>query len=182
MSVDSRPTVSIRPARPDDASGIANVHLNSWREAYRGLLPEDFLESLPLTFQRRLNWWRKSIEAPENGLRIWIAENEKHGIVGFAAVEAARDSLFEGSDELAAIYLLKHYHRTRTGFSLLREGLRGLREAGYQRAYCWVLKGNPTLSFYQRTGARVTGDTKIDKMGTLQLHELACVWDDLSHF
>lgn len=34
----------IRKATIEDAAEIANVHLNSWREAYRNLLPQDFLE------------------------------------------------------------------------------------------------------------------------------------------
>ncbi|MEZ4741946.1 MAG: hypothetical protein R3B45_05785 [Bdellovibrionota bacterium] len=36
----------IRKARIEDAAEIANVHINSWREAYRGLLPESFLDFL----------------------------------------------------------------------------------------------------------------------------------------
>lgn len=35
--------IIIRKANFDDAPEIANVHLNSLREAYRGLLPQEYL-------------------------------------------------------------------------------------------------------------------------------------------
>jgi len=36
----------IRPATPEDARAIAEVHVASWRYAYRGLLPDDVLDRL----------------------------------------------------------------------------------------------------------------------------------------
>jgi len=53
--------IIVRQAAGEDASEIANVHLNSWREAYQGLLPQKFLDHLPLTFRRRKNYWQKTI-------------------------------------------------------------------------------------------------------------------------
>jgi len=36
----------IRPALPNDAAEIARVHVDSWRSSYRGLLADEFLDSL----------------------------------------------------------------------------------------------------------------------------------------
>ncbi len=36
----------IRDAQPGDESAVAEVHVRAWKAAYRGLLPEDFLEEL----------------------------------------------------------------------------------------------------------------------------------------
>jgi len=43
----------IRAALPTDAQGIAQVHVRSWQQAYRELLPSDFLDSLSATLPRR---------------------------------------------------------------------------------------------------------------------------------
>ncbi len=40
------PAVEVRPATVDDASGIARVHVQSWREAYARQLPADLLAGL----------------------------------------------------------------------------------------------------------------------------------------
>lgn len=45
--------IKIRKATEEDAAEIANVHINSWREAYKGLLEEDFLNDRPLQFKNR---------------------------------------------------------------------------------------------------------------------------------
>ena len=56
-----------------------------------------------------------------------------------------------------------------------------LKNNGFSSAYCWVLKNNPTLSFYEKTGAKVTKEVKVDKIGDTLVEEVACVWShDLS--
>ena len=51
--------VIIRESKFEDAPEIASVHLNSWRETYTGLLPQEFIDELPLTFKRRMLRWQK---------------------------------------------------------------------------------------------------------------------------
>jgi len=36
----------IRKAKLDDATGIAKVHVDSWRTTYKGIIPDDFLNNL----------------------------------------------------------------------------------------------------------------------------------------
>jgi len=36
----------LRPAEPADAMGVARVHVRSWQAAYRGLLPDAYLDGL----------------------------------------------------------------------------------------------------------------------------------------
>lgn len=175
-------SVIVRPARVGDGPEIANVHLNSWQETYEGLLPKSYLDTMPLTFKSRTNFWSNLIDEKPQGREIWVAESKKHGIVGFSTVEVARDRKFSGYGELGAIYLLKHYQGSGVGFKLLRAAFSHLKENGLSKAYCWVLKNNPTIFFYEKSGGRVTDDLKIDKRDAVELIELACVWENLSFF
>jgi GNAT superfamily N-acetyltransferase len=174
--------ITVRMAHEGDGPGIANVHLNSWRETYSGLLPEDYLATMPLTFKNRMKSWNQLIDKQPQGRGIWVAENDRHGIVGFSTVELARDEKFKDLGELGAIYLLKHYQGAGVGFSLLRAAFSFLRTAGFTKAYCWVLKDNPTISFYEKSGGKIADDVKVDKIGQVELVELACIWEDLSRF
>lgn len=38
----------IRYAEASDAAGLADVHISSWRSAYRGIFPDSFLDGLDL--------------------------------------------------------------------------------------------------------------------------------------
>src|SRR5205809_105170 len=37
---------TIRPARVEDAAGIAKVHIDSWRTTYKGMVPDEHLAGL----------------------------------------------------------------------------------------------------------------------------------------
>lgn len=51
--------IEIRKAIREDAAEIANVHTNSWREAYQGLIEQSFLDDRPLHFKNRYELWKK---------------------------------------------------------------------------------------------------------------------------
>ncbi len=175
MSQDEE--VRIRSAKTGDAPEIANVHLNSWREAYKGLLPQKFLDQLPLTFKKRMNWWEKVISNPSEFV-LQVAE-DKAGVIGFACFHAGRDQGMEALAEVEAIYILEKFKGRGIGFSLLSSGLKQMKERGFFEAYCWVLEGNPTIKFYERSGAKFTGQIKHDEISGQKVKELAYRWESL---
>ena len=46
----------VRAATPDDVDAIARVHVETWRSAYRGLVPDEYLAGLSPA--RRADQWR----------------------------------------------------------------------------------------------------------------------------
>lgn len=169
----------VRKAEIGDEAEIANVHLNSWREIYEGLLPQKFLDELPLTFSRRLRWWKKSIvEAREV---IQVVET-REGVVGFSCFGPGRQPDRSNMAELYAIYLLEKYKGKGIGFELLSSGFKRMKEDGFEEAYCWVLDGNPTVQFYEKTGAHAIGETMEVEIGGQKVTELMYVWTNLEKF
>jgi hypothetical protein len=47
----------VRPARPEDAAGLALVHADSWWTTYQGLVPDSRLASLPYAQRQRFWEW-----------------------------------------------------------------------------------------------------------------------------
>jgi len=169
--------VIIRRAIKEDGAEIANVHLNSWREAYRNLLPQDYLDQLPLSFRKRMNLWSQT--AVMNDRALYVAEN-KLGIIGFSVFAPARDKNLNEHGELGAIYLLEKFKGQRIGAALLKMGMKQLLEWNYSKAYCWVLQNNPTIKFYEKSGAVFNGMEKSDDIGGLKVKELCYEWKDLN--
>ena len=50
----------IFPAGPEDALALALVHVTSWRETYRGLLPDSFLDRMSVPVNTRASPSRSS--------------------------------------------------------------------------------------------------------------------------
>lgn len=173
------PDTIIRKATADDAAEIANVHLNSWREAYRDLLPQDYLDQLPLTFKARMNSWKRM--SAEKDKALFVAEAD-YGIVGFAGLCQPRDPSMQEYGEVGAIYLLEKFKGQKIGFALLKMGMQQLIEWKFTKAYCWVLEGNPTIKFYEESGAKFNGMIKDDLIGGKSVKDLAYQWDSIQSF
>jgi ribosomal protein S18 acetylase RimI-like enzyme len=142
----------IRKALPTDAKAIAQVHISSWQEAYRDLMPADYLSSLQSTLARREASWARSIESGESS--VWVAELDKQ-VVGWIALGASRDEdvAAENVGEVMAIYVLARCWQTGVGLALWEAGLRDLMEQGFQCLTLWVLAGNErAIRFYRRVG------------------------------
>ena len=166
----------IRPATQGDEHQIARVHILSWQEAYQGLIPQHYLDELPSEMEGRVKMWKSILSNPKRW--TWVAESHQ-GIVGFILFGPPRDPGMDEFIELGAIYLLASEKGKAIGYALLSAGFMKMRNLGYKRAYCWVLENNPTIKFYDRTGAKYSGQKKEDNIGGKELNELAYQWNSL---
>lgn len=170
-------SVTIRQAKPEDAAEIANVHLNAWREAYKGQLDQEFLDWMPFTFKRRKQHWEETLAYHAD--HIFVAESAK-GIVGFISLDiSGRDEDMKEWGEVGAIYLLERHKGKKIGLHLLKAGFSFLTAKGLTKAYCWMLKGNPTGKFYESTGAKLNGREKLAKINNKDEVEVMYIWESL---
>ncbi len=169
--------MEIRKATTADAAEIANVHISSWREAYKGLLPQSFLDERPLNFKDHYELWKR-VTVDESQV-TFVAESKDHGVVGFVNGKEARDGSYKEYAEVWCIYLLQQYHGKKIGLQLLKFYFDVFAERGFKKGYLWVLKDNPTIRFYEKTGARKVDDIKKAVVGGQEVEELCYVWDNI---
>ena len=133
----------IRPARAEEATAVALVHIETWRVAYAHVFPREELEHMSAErVERRAELHRRSPPI--------VAEVDGE-IVGFVSVGPANDSDSDG--EIYAIYVLPTHWATGVGRALIQAGEARLRELGHHEAVLWVLEDNPRAHrFYERTG------------------------------
>src|SRR3954471_4189823 len=65
-----RSGLAIREATLGDASAIARIHVETWRSAYRGIIPAAHLDSLSV--EQRTRGWEQNLG--ENRARVLVAE------------------------------------------------------------------------------------------------------------
>src|SRR5512145_1859076 len=80
--------IEYRPAEPPDAEAIAALHARSWRESYRGLFHDAFLDG-DLTGER-LHVWRERLERPLSGQLVQLAVDAAN-LIGFVCAYGAHD-------------------------------------------------------------------------------------------
>jgi GNAT superfamily N-acetyltransferase len=171
--------IRIRKAELDDAVGIATAHVASWKETYRGIVPDEFLDTLSI--QRRTEQWMNSLSDPSNLYhRAFVAEMDGQ-IVGFSNYGISQEKGEEFDGELYAIYLLKSAQGRRIGRMLFAEAVKGLLELGTSSMLVWVLEDNPTRGFYEHLGGAYLREKTIE-IGGRELVEVAYGWRELENF
>ncbi|WP_029289093.1 GNAT family N-acetyltransferase [Cellulomonas sp. HZM] len=162
--------VSIRTATAADAAAIAAVHVRSWQEAYAGIVPADYLDSLDAA--ARTEKWAGYLErGPQDGVRTWVALASER-VLGFASVGPSRDEdASRGDREVYSIYL----DPGTWGHGVARDLMRTVvAEVGDKtRITLWVLADNERARhFYRRHGFQADGVERIDEVGGADLLEV----------
>jgi len=144
-------SVTIRDAMPADARAIAEVHVRSWQAAYRGELPDDYLDGLSV--DERETWWRDTLSGPTRASGTLVAEDGGR-VIGFAGFGPTRDDdAPPGTGEVYAIYLDPDRFGRGVGRELFDRANGRLRELGFTRATLWTLTTNERARrFYERAG------------------------------
>jgi GNAT superfamily N-acetyltransferase len=168
-------TPVIRPATPQDAPGIALVHVASWRTTYKGIMPDEMLANLSV--ERRESVWRDMLSNPASQTFVYIAEMDRQ-IVGFASggPERSEHPIYKG--ELSAIYLLLDVQRQGIGRKLAEAVVQRLIELGHETMLIWVAAKNPATHFYAALGG-VPVAHKQEEIGGAMIEEIAYGYDDI---
>lgn len=166
--------MKIRKAVLEDASGIAKVHVDSWRTTYKEIVPEEFLKKL--SYSAREEMWKNTIPTRD----VFVAENDHGQIIGFAAGGEERSNDYSPYDgELYAIYIFEEQQKQGAGKKLLQKVVESLNRTGKQSMLVLVLKDNPAIHFYKALGAKEIDEIDIE-IGGAKLKELVLVWEDIN--
>lgn len=172
-------TFSLRQARPDDATSIAEVQVAVWNSAYRGLVPDALIDQLRVP--DRAEMWTKILESyAATGRGAVIVAEEAGVIVGFASCGDQRDPdlVADYPGEISAIYVAQP--RRGIGAALMAEAARALIAMGHEAAALWVLSDNRAARhFYEHLGGQPVRE-RIDEAEEGSLNEVAYGWATLT--
>src|ERR1700733_13097606 len=118
----------LRPAEPVDAMAVAGVHVRSWQAAYRGLLPDAYLDGLRAEDRAQRNGFTsEDVRDPASVLAI-----EDGTICGFATPAPSRDSDVVDDGEVFALYVDPEWWGRGFGAALVTEARRRLVDLGFR--------------------------------------------------
>jgi len=150
--------MNIRLATPDDADALARAHIDSWRSAYRGLVPDSHLAKLD--YAKRAEHFSTALT--EHSEETYLAE-ENGEVLGFLTVGECRDADVNRREtgEIWGIYLAPAHWRKGVGRALCQYGERLLKSRGHTEAALWVFRANEQATrFYEAMGFRADGASK----------------------
>ena len=170
-------SIQIRKASFNDIPNIACIHVDAWLDTYRGIIPDEYLDQL--TYQKRAEQHQKLMSDERKCL--FVAEDEKEGVVGFVIGGDERGVLDDFDAEIYAIYLKKSFHGQGIGKKLILTIGQFLKSKHYKKCLVWVLTQNPNIYFYSKLGAQKVSNRHIEVAGK-PLPEVGYGWDIQKQF
>ena len=150
-------TLAVRPAVIADVAGMARVHVDSWEETYRGIMPDELLDAPDLIDRRRQMWTQILAEAAPQKYVSAVAEQDGR-IVGIAMSGPPET---DGSVEDRHLYVLYAY-RSMHGTGVGQDLLDAVVDPTVTTAL-WVADPNPRAqAFYAKNGFVADGTVKTD--------------------
>ena len=154
-------TFTVRVARPADAAGMARVHVEGWRQTYRGLMPDEVLDAPDFVDRRECFWSAALGDDPRFAhvvAAVAVVDDEVVGIAMTGPTPEADRSDGTPDRALHVLCVLADHHGTGAGAALLDEA------APPSVAHMlWVADPNPRAqAFYTKHGFAPDGTARVE--------------------
>jgi len=143
--------LTIRKVLPEDAYNYTACHIACWQAAYRGIIPDGYLDNMQNEQDSRTERLTAALLDPGDD-EFYCAEYEGR-IVGRLIICKSRSEDKPDAGEIIAIYLLKEFWDKGYGRKLMDYILDRLRVLGYREVILWALEENKRARrFYEKCG------------------------------
>ena len=150
--------MSVRYIVLDDAEQVVKINIEGWQTAYRGIFPDEFLDSLDI--KSRIRSVKTAIS--ENPNKGFVFEDDKQNILGFCQFGELRwvEEFGEVCDcEMYAIYVLSRSRGQGVGKALMEAAFAEFRAQNKKSMLVNVLEENmPSVNFYKSLGGIEIGN------------------------
>ncbi|WPZ33697.1 GNAT family N-acetyltransferase [Thalassobaculum sp. OXR-137] len=176
-------TVSIRSAETSDAVGLARVQIETWRDAYVGMLPDEALIDLD-EMRAAVRWTRlvAHLEEPDR-LSVAVVDGDVvgfcHGGSGRRAVSAALGAA-DRMAEIYALYVDPSFQSLGIGRALLGHVAQGLESDGFTALTILTLESNRHGRRFYETLGGAAGEAVPSVITGAPIDQTPYVWSDLS--
>jgi L-amino acid N-acyltransferase YncA len=149
--------LTVRSAEVDDAAAIARVHVETWRTAYTGIIPQDYIDSM--TVDNRTLVWARLLQRSGGAFTTLVSEDHDGRIVGFVSGNPLRHRDPRYQAEVSSLYVQKSHQRGQHGKRLFLAAANRLAAVGLKGLFVWVLAENPARRFYEELGGELVSET-----------------------
>jgi GNAT superfamily N-acetyltransferase len=168
--------LALRQAQESDANAIARLHAASWREHYRGMLADAYLDG-DLVAERLAHWQARLTEAGDGVFAVLALDEGRP--VGFACAIAGADPRW--GVLLDNVHVVSGEQRRGVGRRLVHGVTAWALEHHLgDGIYVWVIEANAAArAFYDRLGAIAVERAVVAAPGGGSMAVCRYVWSDI---
>lgn len=163
----------IRRATPSDAAAIAHIKYTSWRDTYRGIIADSYLDAMNEA-EIAATWQR--ILSPANSRSSTDVICDRDGLVlGFISYGRNPNREYDADGEILALYLRNECRGHGLGAQLFTHAVGELADAGIHSYFVLVLAKNRALNFYRSQKPTLESPAKVT-IDNVEYDEVALIW------
>ncbi len=152
----------------DDKLAISKIYEESWKYAYKNIIPQDYLDSI------EEGRWVVTLNICEWQTFVCI-DNGKY--IGTSSFCKSRFEQYPNCGEIISIYFLPEYMGKGYGKKLFEAVVSELKAQGYNEIFLWVLDDNVAAKrFYEKQGFSPTDNYIDDNIGGKELREVMYIY------
>lgn len=157
--------------KSDDRLVISKVYEESWKYAYKDIVPQDYLDSIPE------GQWALHMEQEDRKNLVMVQDGIIIGTSGFGKSRMAE---MDGFGEIISLYFLPEYMGKGHGRLLLQAVVSELKKMGFDKVFLWVLEKNRNARhFYEKCGFVQTERCLFSDIGGKELKEVQYCCQDI---
>ena len=169
--------IRFRDATQEDGEVIASLQTENWRNAYRGILPDAYLDG-PIGDERAA-LWQSRLSSPGADRRFVHLAESGGMLIGFVCVLMDEDPLWGAC--LNNLHVLSQWRGLGLGRQLFSRAAQWVRctEPGWG-IYLWVLEANLNARrFYDALGGKAV-ERRVKKVAEgIEIPSIRYAWHDL---
>jgi GNAT superfamily N-acetyltransferase len=170
-------SLTFKDATLEDVQSIADLHTESWRRFYRGILPDAYLNG-PIVEERR-EAWNVRLSSAHSGRQLVHMALDGMNLVGFTCVLA--DAEPERGILLDNLHVLSRHQGRGIGRQLFGKSDHWANQVEPGRPmHLWVFEANrQARRFYETLSGRIV-DRQLKNVAGVDVASLCYLWDDPS--
>lgn len=158
----------IRIAVQNDVLHIAEVHVQSWKETYQGMIKQEILDELSV--EQRVQLWHQLVDEQNHQLIVYESNGKVAGFLDGYLNPNGKVA------EIRAFYFLKDIQGQGIGRKMFEQFYQFIQLKGFQTLRLGVINQNPSRFFYEKMGGKVVGEEAIPEYGE-NIFEVFYQWD-----
>lgn len=165
--------IIIRQLTKEDVVGAAYVRVNAWKVAYKGIVNDNYLNSLSLDEQ--IKKFEKCIG--NNNFIVAVLNNEVVGFCRFVFDNSLSADIDYVDCELAAIYVHPDLKGKGIGTKMFKYVVNEFYKNDKEKMILWCLQNNVnSIGFYEHMGGEIK-ESKLAQIGNTEYKEVGIVYN-----
>lgn len=149
-----------------NSTEIAHLHAHSWKNHYRGIMSDKYLDEE--VKEERIELWEKRFAEPNPGQMVITASKEGK-MAGFACHFLDYDPVH--GNYLDNLHVLQEYQGHGIGRKLMQHSIAHCLAFTKRPYFLWVFEQNKeAISFYEKLGGTCVKETSLDVPGQCAGH------------